>query len=137
MLFSIVVPVYNVEKYLTKCLDSIAAQTFRDFEVIIVDDGSTDSCPGTADAYAAGRENFKVIHQENQGLVGARNTGLLAASGDYVTFLDSDDWADPSMLSFVAGKLEEFPEKPDMVMFAAYEVHKDHMGETINRVPEG
>ena len=136
MLFSIVVPVYNVEKYLTKCLDSIAAQTFRDFEVIIVDDGSKDSCPETADAYAAGQGNFRVIHQENQGLVGARNTGLLAASGDYVTFLDSDDWADPSMLSFVAGKLEEFPEKPDMVMFAAYEVHKDHMGETINRVPE-
>ena len=137
MLFSIVVPVYNVEKYLTKCLDSIASQTFRDFEVIIVDDGSADSCPETADAYAAGHENFRVIHQENQGLVAARNTGLFAASGEYVTFLDSDDWADPSMLSFVAGKLAEFPVKPDMVMFAAYEVFEDHMGETLNRVAEG
>ena len=137
MLFSIVVPVYNVEKYLKKCLDSIAAQTFRDFEVIIVDDGSKDSCPEMADAYAAGQDNFKVIHQENQGLVAARNTGLFAASGEYISFLDSDDWADPSMLSFVADKLASFLEKPDMVMFGAHEVYGDHMGETLNRVPEG
>ncbi len=94
MLISIIVPVYNAEKYLAECLDSIRAQTYKNIEVVMVNDGSTDSSGEICDQYAARYDNFRVIHKENEGLGEARNTGLQSISGDFVTFLDSDDHVD-------------------------------------------
>ena len=92
---SIIVPVYNTARYLARCLDSIAAQTFTDWECICVDDGSTDESGAMLDAYARRDARFRVIHQENGGVSRARNAGLDAARGEYVGFVDSDDWVEP------------------------------------------
>jgi len=94
---SVIVPVYNVEKYLEKCIDSILSQTFKNFEVILVDDGSTDSCGIICDEYERLDNRVKVIHKINGGLSSARNSGLEIASGEYVAFVDSDDWIDKNM----------------------------------------
>ena len=88
---SIIVPVYNVEKYLEKCVDSILAQTFTDFELILIDDGSSDKCPGVCDYYAKRDPRVIVIHQKNAGVSAARNSGLTKAKGEYLAFCDSDD----------------------------------------------
>ncbi len=88
---SIILPIYKVEKYLPACVDSILEQTFTDFELIMVDDGSPDRCEAICEDYAKKDERIRVIWQENQGLSGARNTGLDAAVGKYITFVDSDD----------------------------------------------
>lgn len=90
-MISVIVPVYNVEKYLNECVDSILAQTYTDFELILVDDGSPDNCGAICDEYAASDSRIRVIHQKNGGLSAARNTGLDIAKGEYVTFVDSDD----------------------------------------------
>lgn len=90
--FSIVIPVYKVEKYLRQCLDSVLAQSYTDFEIVVVDDGSPDNCPAICDAYATADSRVTVIHKENGGLSDARNAGLLAATGEYVIFMDSDDY---------------------------------------------
>ena len=92
MKFSVIIPVYKVEKYLDECVQSVLAQTYNDFEVILVDDGSPDNCPAMCDAYAASDSRVKVIHKPNGGLSDARNVGLDAAIGDFVVFLDSDDY---------------------------------------------
>lgn len=91
MKLSVVIPVYKVEPYLERCVRSVYRQTFRDMEIIMVDDGSPDGSGALADRLAAEDARARVIHQENQGLSGARNTGLRAATGDYIVFLDSDD----------------------------------------------
>ena len=91
-LFSIIVPVYNVEKYIEKCLDSIINQTFQDIEIILVDDGSPDKSPRICDDYAQRDLRIKVIHKKNGGLSDARNAGLEIACGEYVLFVDSDDY---------------------------------------------
>lgn len=88
---SCIVPVYNVEKYLRRCVDSILAQTFTDFELILVDDGSPDGCPAICDEYAEKDSRVRVIHQENKGVSAARNAGLDMARGEYVCFVDGDD----------------------------------------------
>lgn len=94
MLISIIVPVYNVEKYLRECLDSLINQTYKNIEIIIVDDGSTDNSGKICDEYEKKNKNIKVIHKENEGLGFARNTGLEYVHGEYVTFVDSDDYVD-------------------------------------------
>lgn len=94
---SITIPVYNTSKYLRKCLDSLASQTLKDIEFIIVDDGSTDSSGEICDEYASMDSRFKVIHQKNGGLASARQTGLDVAQGEYVIVCDSDDWVEPNM----------------------------------------
>ena len=91
MKLSVVIPVYRVEPYLERCVHSVFCQSFRDMEIIMIDDGSPDNSGALADRLAAEDARARVIHQENQGLSGARNTGLRAAQGDYVVFLDSDD----------------------------------------------
>lgn len=96
--FSVIVPVYNVEKYLRKCVDSILSQSFMDFEVILIDDGSPDNCPTICDEYAKRDCRVKVIHKPNGGVSSARNAGLNAAIGEYITFVDSDDWIMSNML---------------------------------------
>ena len=96
-LLSIIVPVYKVENYLPKCIDSILAQTFTDFELILVEDGSPDNCPAMCDAAAAKDARIRVIHQKNGGLSVARNAGLDAARGAWIGFVDSDDYIAPEM----------------------------------------
>ena len=88
---SVIVPVYRVERFLTVCVDSILGQTFRDFELILVDDGSPDGCPALCDAAARRDDRVRVIHQKNRGLSGARNAGLDIARGNWIAFVDSDD----------------------------------------------
>ncbi|HFU5892253.1 TPA: glycosyltransferase family 2 protein, partial [Enterococcus faecium] len=88
---SIIVPIYNVEQYLRKCVDSILAQTFTDFEVILVDDGSPDNSGAICDEYAKLDSRVRVIHKENGGLSDARNAGIEIAKGKYLGFVDSDD----------------------------------------------
>lgn len=92
MLFSIIVPVYNVEKYLNRCVESLLGQTFSDIEIILVDDESPDACPSMCDEYAKRDSRIKVIHKKNGGLSDARNAGLAVAQGQYILFLDSDDY---------------------------------------------
>ena len=89
---SVIVPIYNVEKYLAECVDSILGQTFQDMEIILVDDGSLDSSGQMADDYAAQDKRVKVIHKENGGLSSARNAGMKIARGEYIYFCDSDDY---------------------------------------------
>lgn len=97
-LISVIIPVYNVEEYLRECIDSVLAQTYKNFEIILVDDGSTDSSGKICDEYAEKDSRISVIHQKNGGLSVARNTGSDASSGDYVYFLDSDDYIDKNAL---------------------------------------
>ena len=92
---SIIVPVYKTERFLSACISSILAQTFTDFELILVDDGSPDSCPAVCDSAAAKDSRIRVIHQKNRGLSGARNAGLDAAEGEWIAFVDSDDTITP------------------------------------------
>ena len=94
-LVSIIVPVYNSEKYLAECLDSLLNQSLKEIEIICVDDGSPDCCPAMLDAYAASDPRIKVIHQANGGVGAARNAGLKVASAPYVSFVDADDWVEP------------------------------------------
>ena len=91
-MISVIIPVYNVEKYLCECIDSVLGQTYQDYEVILVDDGSTDSSGTICDKYAETNSRIKVIHRKNGGLSEARNTGFDAANGEYIYFLDSDDY---------------------------------------------
>ena len=95
---SIIVPAYNAEKILPKCLDSILSQTYKDFEVILINDGSKDRTGEVADGYAAKDDRIKVIHKTNGGVSSARNEGLKIAAGEWVAFIDSDDWVDPRFL---------------------------------------
>ncbi|MBE5958646.1 MAG: glycosyltransferase family 2 protein [Lachnospiraceae bacterium] len=96
-IISIIVPVYKVEKYLNKCVDSVLNQTFTDFELILVDDGSPDKCPKICDDYAQKDNRIVVIHKKNGGLSDARNSGLEIAKGEFIAFLDSDDYAASDM----------------------------------------
>lgn len=95
---SVIIPVYRVERYLDACVSSVLAQTFGDFEIILVDDGSPDGCPALCDAWARKDPRIRVIHRENGGLSAARNTGIEAAKGQFLTFVDSDDLLEPDTL---------------------------------------
>lgn len=97
-LLSIIIPIYNTEKYLPKCLNSILAQTYANWEAILIDDGSPDNCGKICDEYAAKDKRFKVIHQKNGGVSVARQTGLNNSIGDYIIHCDPDDWIEPTML---------------------------------------
>ena len=101
-LFSIIVPIYNVEKYLRECVDSILTQSFTDFELILVDDGSPDNCPKICDEYAKQDNRVKVIHKENGGLVSTRKAGAKTAKGEYILCIDSDDWISNDYLKVFA-----------------------------------
>jgi glycosyltransferase involved in cell wall biosynthesis len=106
-LISIIVPVYQVEKYLEKCINSIIAQTYKNLEIILVDDGSTDNCPAICNRFQSEDSRIKVIHQENGGLSHARNVGLEHATGDFIGFVDSDDWIEPNMYEILMSVLQE------------------------------
>lgn len=123
MKLSIIVPVYQVEAHIDECITSILDQTFRDFELILVDDGSLDRCPAICDAYAQKDSRIRVIHHKNQGLSAARNTGLQAARGDYIGFVDSDDFIEASMYEKLLDNLER--EKADISVCGRYKVWGD------------
>ena len=107
MKLSIIVPVYGVANYLRKCVDSLLAQDITDYEIILVDDGSPDECPQICDEYVALHPNFiKVIHQENAGLSAARNSGINAAQGDYIMFVDSDDYLQSNVLGTLMAQVK-------------------------------
>ena len=105
-LVSIVVPVYNVDRYLPECIDSILSQVYPTLEIILVDDGSTDGCASICDAYAKQDSRIQVIHQSNGGLSNARNTGIAHCSGDYLLFVDSDDLISPYLVERLICVLE-------------------------------
>lgn len=104
-LVSIIVPVFKVENYLNRCVDSLLNQSYNNLEIILVDDGSPDRCPEICDEYAALDNRVKVIHKPNGGVSSARNAGLDMASGEYITFLDSDDWIDEKMIHLMVDSL--------------------------------
>lgn len=106
---SIIVPIYNVEQYLRKCVDNLLKQDLpaEDYEIILVDDGSVDASGMIADEYAARYDNISVIHQDNKGLSEARNTGIRAAQGKYIQFVDSDDYIEPNVLGGLVQKMED------------------------------
>ena len=120
---SVIVPVYKVENYLRKCLDSLLAQTFQDFEILVIDDGSPDQSGAICDEYASKDVRVKVFHLENHGVSYARNFGIEKASGRWICFVDSDDWAESTMLeeaSLVAEKTDA-----DLIMWNYYEERPD------------
>ena len=114
MKFSVIIPVYNVEAYLRECLDSVLHQTFEDWEAICVNDGSTDNSAAILEEYGHKDGRFKIFSQSNSGLSAARNTGLKAATGEYVLFLDSDDWLESSAMEIVSKSLTD----EDMLCFS-------------------
>lgn len=114
--FSIIIPVYKVEKYIKKCVNSLISQTFSNYEIILVDDGSPDNCPKICDEIAASDSRIKCIHKKNGGLSSARNEGLKIATGNYVIFIDSDDYIDDN--AFLE-KLQRLiiQHQPDMIVY--------------------
>ena len=122
-LVSIIVPVYNVENYLRECIDSIVAQAYRNIEVILIDDGSKDSSGKICDEYADKDNRVKVIHKENGGLSEARNSGLEIASGDWIAFVDSDDYIDSDMYEILLKNLNNTD--ADLSMCALYDVYNN------------
>ena len=125
IILSIIIPVYNVEKYIRKTLESIFESTFpkSEFEVIVVNDGTKDNSISIVNEFAAKFDNLKIINQENQGLSVARNTGLKAARGKYVWFVDSDDWVEYDSLPFLLKHLEHSDK--DVLMFKIREYDEE------------
>ena len=123
---SVIIPVYKVEKYLYQCIDSILSQTYKNIEVILVDDGSPDNSPKICDDYASQDSRVKVIHKSNGGLSDARNVGLEAATGDYIIFVDSDDyWKDSNVLKSLYNILEDNQFKLDFINFNCNYYYQD------------
>jgi len=121
MLISVVVPVYNMEKYIEQCVDSLLNQTYTNLEIILVDDGSKDSSGSMCDDYALKDSRIKVIHQKNAGLSAARNSGMDIATGDYIGFVDSDDWIEPDTYEILVKEIESATTpKPEIVRFNAF-----------------
>ncbi len=125
MFFSIIVPVYNVEKYLNECIDSILAQTFEDFELILVDDGSTDTSSDICEQYAKNDTRVKVIHKQNGGQSSARNLGIKNAVGNYAIFLDSDDFISDKNFFFDLNK--KIKNDTDIVVFRYHKYYSNHV----------
>ena len=121
---SLIIPVYNVSWYLRQCLDSVIGQTYNNLEIIIVDDGSTDDSGSICDDYAQVDNRILVFHTENHGLAAARNYGIDRATGEYLAFLDSDDWIDPGMFEKLVSYTKEYD--PDVLAFKYAIEWKDH-----------
>lgn len=130
MLISIVVPVFNTKKYLSKCLDSIKNQQFTNFEVILVDDGSTDGSSIICDKYAEVDERFTVYHRKNSGVSAARNYGVSHAVGDYITFVDSDDYIFPCYFKEIGKIINE--SKPDVIVTSGYYWGNENKNKVVN-----
>ena len=122
---TVIVPVYNVENYLGRCIQSIISQTYRNLEIILVDDGSTDNSGNICDEYAKKDGRIRVIHQKNRGLSGARNAGINVATGNYIGFIDSDDWIDSDMFELLLHYANEH--NADIVQCDTYINYKNGM----------
>ncbi len=107
-MISIIIPIYKVEEYIEKCIESVINQTYTNIEIILIDDGSPDNCGAICDKYAENDNRIKVIHKVNGGLSDARNAGMKIASGDYFVFIDSDDWVDKDYCEFLYNKQKEY-----------------------------
>jgi glycosyltransferase involved in cell wall biosynthesis len=118
---SIIVPIYNVEKYLRQCLDSIVSQTLKDIEIILVDDGSTDNSPAIVDEYAAKDKRIVAIHKPNGGLGHAYNTGVANATGEYIGFVESDDWVEPDMFELLYNAVKKYDADISKAPFYVYD----------------
>lgn len=121
-LISVILPIYNVENELPRCLDSICAQTYTNFEAVLVDDGSPDGCGAICDRYAEKDPRFKVIHRENGGVSAARNTGVDNASGELISFIDPDDYVEPDFLEFLYDLMTQ--NNADISACGALEIYK-------------
>lgn len=135
MKLSVIVPVYNVEPYIRRCLDSILAQTYGNLEIILVDDGSTDASGEICDEYAAKDGRIQVIHKENGGIVSARKAGALCATGEYMTDVDSDDWIEEKAYETMVNRLKEY--HPDMLVFGYKKEHAGFTEEYRQGIQEG
>ncbi|TVY05633.1 glycosyltransferase family 2 protein [Paenibacillus cremeus] len=132
---SVVIPVYNVEKYLQRCIDSILSQTFQEFEVILIDDGSKDSSGQICDEYAKKDKRIKVVHKENARVSAARNDGIKMAKGKYISFIDSDDWIEAAMYRDMFSKAEEL--SLDLIMCDFKKKSKDYEDKRTQPIREG
>ena len=133
-LLSVIVPVYNVEAYLARCVDSLLTQSYENLEVILVDDGAKDNSGAICDDYAAKDARVRVIHKENGGLSSARNAGLAAATGEYIAFLDSDDWITLDAYSHLVGLAEKYDVK--LVCGGRYDVSGKTGEKTVGLCPK-
>lgn len=132
-LISVIVPVYNVESYLPRCVDSLLTQTYENLEIILVDDGSQDASGSICDRYAGKDARIRVIHKENGGLSSARNAGLDAASGEYIGFVDSDDWMEPDAYAVMLGLMEKYDAQ--LVCAGRYDVNAATGQSTVGLCP--
>lgn len=130
MRFSVIIPVYNVEAYLKQCVESVLAQTFTDYELLLVDDGSTDTSGEICDSYSAQDSRVRVLHQQNAGQSSARNAALDIAKGEWIAFVDSDDWIHPEMLQKLNREIERKP--ADLYCFNAQKVSES--GEALEKL---
>ncbi|MBO5585595.1 MAG: glycosyltransferase [Bacteroidaceae bacterium] len=124
-MISVIIPIYNVSRYLPQCMESVLSQSYTDLEIILVDDGSTDDCPKMCDNYKEQDARVRVIHKKNGGLSDARNAGMKKATGEWTLFVDSDDWIDQEAIA----KLYQFTieNRCDIVQGNVYYVYADHL----------
>lgn len=134
-LISVIVPIYKVENYLRQCIDSILRQTHKNLEIILVDDGSPDGCPAICDEYEKKDDRIKVIHKENGGLSDARNAGLEIATGEYIGFVDSDDWIMPDMYEYLLQGILGYQSEISYCGWVnAHEIWMDYQNEQTDKV---
>lgn len=133
--YSFIIPVYNVEAYLSRCLDSVFSQDYTSFEVICINDGSKDNSLAFLQEYQKKYPQMIIIDQENKGLGGARNTGVPYASGEYIWFLDSDDWIETKALSLLNNFIKEVNEEIDVILFDVYRVNEDNESFVMETIP--
>lgn len=135
ILLSVIVPIYNVDEYLEKCIMSICNQRYQNLQIILVDDGSTDSCGEICDEFLSRDNRIQVIHKSNGGLVSARKAGLKAAQGEYVTFVDGDDWIDLDCYSYLMEHNEQYD--ADMIAYACVQEFQSDSKELCNQIKDG
>ncbi len=132
---TVIIPIYNAEEYIAQCLESLMRQTYRDFELIIVNDGSTDKSAEICNRFAGQYENINVMHKHNGGLISARISGLQKASGQYIAFVDADDWVDQDFLELLVTWMES--EQSDIVMMGCIKEEKNTSEKMYNRFEKG
>ena len=135
MLISVIVPIYNAEKYLKICIDSIINQSYYNIQIILVDDGSEDNCPAICDEYAQLDTRIIVIHKKNQGLVLARKSGLQIATGEYITFVDADDYIDIDTYEKIVNNINY--DMPDIIAYDLIEEYSDRTVKKENQFSAG
>lgn len=130
-MISVIVPIYNAEKYLNKCLTSIVNQTYCDLEIILVNDGSTDESFAICEKYKQADDRIVIINKHNEGLVRARKDGIRMAKGEYITFVDADDWIDITTYEKV------YTEKADIISYGLMEEYENYSKRKTNKIEQG